>query len=193
VTAAELKAALRRHHAAQGDGAWVCVDEAFGGWASMGGGIDLLAVGVWKSARAPGLAGITSVDTDNPLVAYEVKVSRADFRRELYGYTPGPNAKWRTRAVLPWPAKAQPALDRTHYFVFAVPAGLLKADEVVRRGPDEGLLYVPEGVGLVVVDGGRVHVKVKAEPRSPRTWTRHETAELLRRVDTCARREAMAA
>jgi len=55
-TAAEVKAALRRRHPESG-GMWVCIDEAFSGIANGCGGIDLLAVGAWRSAKAPGLPG----------------------------------------------------------------------------------------------------------------------------------------
>src|ERR1041384_3669339 len=55
-TAAEVKAALRRRHP-EGGGMWVCIDEAFSGIANGCGGIDLLAVGAWRSAKAPGLPG----------------------------------------------------------------------------------------------------------------------------------------
>jgi hypothetical protein len=56
--------------------------------------------------------------------------------------------------------------------------------------PRRGALYVPEGVGLVEITARGVRARVQAQPRQPRPWTRHETAELLRRVDYCARREA---
>lgn len=191
-SAAEVKEALRRRHPAD-RGMWVCVDEAFSGIANMCGGIDLLAVGAWKSAKAPGLPGAGKYhrsprqDARNVTVAYEVKVSRSDFRRELYGYRSGPTAK-KKKTVPPWPGKADIALSLVHYFMFAVPQGLLHPDEIARRTPwgdtppRPGALYVPEGVGLVEINDRGCSVQVDATLRNPRPWTRHEVAELLRRV-----------
>lgn len=207
MNATEVKNALRTRHAA---GEWVCIDEAFGGWASAGGGIDLLAMGVWQTAKAPGLpcAGKvkhdypsrnaeawSEVDARNPIVAYEVKVSRSDMRRELYGYQPGANAKsWNTRGVRPWPEKAKHAIARSHYFMFAIPQGLLTEQELTFRSPQaDRALWVPPEAGLVEVDEhGTCRVRVKApDPRKPQDWTRHELAELLRRVEyTTERRMA---
>lgn len=183
--AAEVKDALRRRHGIE---AWVCIEEAFGGWATSGGGVDLLAVGVWKTAKATGLVGAGSGENTNPIVAYEVKVSRSDFRRELYGYVPGQNAGWRTRArgaVPGWPLKAHWALERSHYFMFAVPKGLLKDEEVERREkPEDGKgLWLPPEAGLVEVDTGGCHVRVNAPRRpAPPALSRHEVGELLRHV-----------
>jgi hypothetical protein len=182
VTAADVKAALRRRHGAENaTGMWVCVDEAFCGWRSAGGGIDLLAIGVWDTAHAAGLSGVRSCQ--NPVVSYEVKVSRADMRRELYGYTPGPNTSWRTRGVPPWPHKAGFALQRSHYFLFAVPRGLLKPHELERREPWDAAkdLWVPPNVGLVEVEGDRCKAIIAA-PRldDPPPLRRGEIAELIR-------------
>lgn len=200
MSAAEVKDALRRRHPSAG-GAWVCVDEALSGWSNYGtGGIDLLAIGVWKTAKAPGLPGCGKLQWDhtvmparshsdarNPLVAYEVKVSRSDFRRELYGYKPG---SARGRGVPAWPGKARYVLDRVHYFLFATPRGLLWEDEIARRepwgadAPRRGALYVPDGVGLVEVDGRGCTVRVPAVLRpDPASLTRHETHEIMRRID----------
>lgn len=180
--APEVKEALRRRHDIE---AWVCIDEAFCGWATSGGGVDLLAIGVWRSAHVGGLPGAGRDDARNPIVAYEVKVSRSDFRRELYGYKPGPNVKWATRPVPPWPLKAHWALERSHYFMFAVPKGLLKDEEIARRErPEDGKgLWLPPEVGLVEVDGQGCHVRVDAPRRpAPPAMDRHEVGELLRHV-----------
>lgn len=204
-TAEDVKAALRRRHGSESaSGEWVCVEEAFSGWASMGGGIDLLAIGVWPTAKAPGLPDAgkvrhidplegTTLDLRNPLVAYEVKISRSDFRRELYGYQP--KKGWRN-AVPPWPGKAMPAMERTHYFMFAVPAGLLQPHELERRDPwdEDGeaqlplagvkprgrMLYVPREAGLVEITDAGCRVVHQAPPREARPLTVHETAELIR-------------
>ena len=187
MTAEEVKDALRKRHGCEtGKGEWVCIEEAFSGWSSFGGGIDLLAIGAWRSAKAPGLSNCGKVrqfDTRNPLVAYEVKVSRADMRRELYGYTPGPKTKWRTRAVLPWPGKAYFAIDRTNYFMFAVPAGMLSDEEIKRRVPTDAKrnnLFVPKGVGLVEVTGAGCRVRVPAAPKNARPLNSAEIGELIR-------------
>jgi len=209
--ATEVKAAIARRHGSQkGTGEWVCVEEAFSGFATMGGGIDVFAIGVWKTAKARGLpqagkfyvrggqsGGVEPVwDARNPTVAYEVKVSRADMRRELYGYKPGPKATWRSRAVPPWPAKAEGALERSHYFMFAVPKGLLKDDEICRREKpaDEKGLWVPQEAGLIEVDEGGCHVRLDAPRRPcPPPLGRHEVAELIRHaVDPHSERSARA-
>jgi hypothetical protein len=100
MNAAEVKEALRGRHPAidplGGPGPWTCIEE----WLR----IDLLAVCAWASARPwPRYAR----------VGYEVKVSRADYRRELA--RPGKRA-------------AQVAF--CHEFYFAVPHGLLKPAEI---------------------------------------------------------------
>lgn len=195
MTAAEVKAALSRRHGCNGSsGEWVCIEEAFCGFTSAGGGVDLLAIGAWQTARITGCPGsgkahrhgnakdFAEHDARHPVVAYEVKVSRSDFRRELYGYAPGPNTKWRTRPVPPWPRKAFFALERSHYFLFAVPKGLLRDDEIERRkrpGDAKGL-WLPEEAGLVEVDGRGCTVRVPAPRRAARPLTTGETAELLR-------------
>lgn len=214
--AADVKAALRRRHGAETDsGEWVVVEEAFCGWTSGGGGIDLLAVGAWATAKAPGLPGAGRInaerrspprvldgdgtveeyvpprdeDARHPIVAYEVKVSRADLRRELYGYRKGPNASYKTRNVPAWPGKAHLALSVAHYFMLAVPRGLLTAEEEAQRGPwpadwlaahDARPLWVPEEAGLLEVDSGGCRVVVPAPRRVPRPIERGEMAELLR-------------
>lgn len=204
--AADIKRALAKRHGSHlGRGEWVCVEEAFSGFATMGGGIDLYAIGVWKTAKAAGLPqagrlyhnGTEVVwDATNPLVAYEVKVSRADMRRELYGYQPGPTASWKTKAVPPWPLKAGGALERSHYFMFAVPKGLLNPEEIARREkPADGRgLWVPPEVGLLEVEGEECEVIHDAPRRDcPPPLSRREYAELLRHaVDPNPERSARA-
>lgn len=180
--ASEVKAAIhRRHGCDSSSGQWVCVDEAFSGYSAATGGIDTLAIGVWRTAKAPGLSGAGRV-VRNAIVAYEVKVSRSDLRRELYGYQPGEGASYRSRPVPKWPGKALWALAHSHYFLFAVPAGLLKPDELDRREPtDDRRLYVPPECGLLEVDGGGCKIRVEAEPRHhPTPFTAHQSAELIR-------------
>jgi hypothetical protein len=193
VNAADVKAALRRRHAGE---AWSVIEEAFCGFASAGGGIDVLAVGAWQTASVPGLplCGKATSKWDSasgqwivrgaryPVVAYEVKVTRSDYRREVNGYRPGPNAAWGTRHVPPWPGKAYWALARSHYFVFATPPGLLKPEEYRRREwPDDGGLWLPAEAGLVEVLPSGVRVVVRSPPPRPaRPFTPGEVGELIR-------------
>lgn len=136
MTADEVKAKLRGRHAATQamgvrtvPGPWTCVEELLG--------CDLLAIAaVQRPAN-----GHPGGGAKYPRVGYEVKVSRADYRKELRN-----------------PHKRAQAVANTHAFYFAVPAGLLRPDEITARGPagyDDaaGFLWVPEDVGLVVVDG----------------------------------------
>lgn len=181
--AKDVKEALRRRHGCDtAAGQWVCVEEAFCGITSRGGGIDLLAIGAWQTAKAPGLPNTGRRGARYPLVAYEVKVSRADFRREVNGYTPGAGTKWTTRPVPPWPGKAFFALERSHYFMFATPKGLLKDDEIQRRERPQSGLWLPPEAGLIEVDSaGRCIVRTPApSPRSPRQLDVGEIAELIR-------------
>lgn len=99
--------ALRRLHGATirygpetyGAGAWTTVCE----WNN----IDLLAFSAWRSPKGPG-AGIPY-----PIVGYEIKISRGDYRRELRS-----------------PYKRAGAVSFCTSFFFAVPDGLLKPEEV---------------------------------------------------------------
>lgn len=106
--AVDVKRALRGRHPALNEfgaaGRWTCIEE----WLN----IDLLAVSAWQGAR------------DQPSyarVGYEVKVSRADYRRELAR-----------------PYKRTPAVSFCHEFYFAVPFRLLHAEEL-RWVPPLGL------------------------------------------------------
>lgn len=184
MTAAEVIAALRRRHHLDGPtGEWVGITEAFSGMTSFGGGVDFLAIGAWASANVPGLERRRAGGLRHPVVSYEVKTSRADFRRELYGYVPGPTAQ-RQRTVPPWPGKAHFALERSNYFFFATPKGLLTEDEVDRTLPWENGrgrgLYVPEGAGLVEVGAHGCSLVLTAARRDGRPLTTGETAELIR-------------
>jgi hypothetical protein len=157
-TAAEVKDKLRGRHAATGrmgvrtiPGAWTCIEE----WE----GIDLLAFCVHSSPPN----GCES-NTRYPRVGYEVKVSRADYRAELRN-----------------PYKRMSGRAMCHEFYFAVPAGLLTAEEIARRnsGEDAQLalstdgkaLWVPDDVGLIEVTGRGCTVRhpspVVAEPTLP--------------------------
>lgn len=131
MTAAEVKDALRRRHPATQNmgsrtvpGAWTCIEELLG--------CDLLAIAAHKRP-VNGPAG----GAHYPRVGYEVKVSRADYRKEIRD-----------------PSKRAGAVGFTHAFYFAVPAGLLKPVELVLRQPcGDGAraLWIPDDVGLVVV------------------------------------------
>jgi hypothetical protein len=136
-TAAEVKEKLRaRHPATQTMGSRTIP----GAWTCMEEwfGIDLLALCATTAGRVP-----------YAKVGYEVKVSRADYRSELRK-----------------PEKRAEAQAMCHEFYFAVPRGILRDDEL--PGGDStpqlgsGDLYVPEDVGLVVVDGRGTKVVKKA-------------------------------
>lgn len=102
MTAADVKRALNaRHpgHAGQMPGPWTCIEELRG--------IDLLAFSAWSSAGKYARVG------------YEVKVSRADYRRELLR-----------------PHKRATNVAWCNEFYFAVPAGLLTADEIAFEEPE---------------------------------------------------------
>jgi hypothetical protein len=154
-TATDVKAKLRGRHPAtqtmgfrQVPGAWTCIEE----WA----GIDLLAFCVHASP-ASGCASRTRY----PRVGYEVKVSRSDYRAEIGN-----------------PYKRSTARAMCHEFYFAVPAGLLKPEEIERRGStstqlvlDGPGLWVPDDVGLITVDGRGCKVRhaspVVKDPEPP--------------------------
>lgn len=102
--------------------------------------LDLLALGTWKSSgyRA---------------VAYEVKVSRADFARELAN-----------------PEKRAFAESIAEECYFATPAGLVRPDEV------------PEGWGLIVAQANGLKVMKRPTQRTPRPWPREFVCAIARRA-----------
>lgn len=148
-TAEMVKDKLRRRHAATQPmgvrsvpGPWTCIEELLG--------CDLVAFSaVQRPHNGPG-KGATY-----PRVGYEVKVSRADYRKELRQ---------------PW--KREKAVGYCHAFYFAVPLGLLDPFEVeLRVGDPEGTaLWVPDDVGLVVVHRGGCRIiheaPVRREPEA---------------------------
>ncbi len=94
--------------------------------------IDLVAMGLWARTRNVGLRA----------VGVEVKVSRADFMRELDE-----------------PSKRAPAETLMHECYFATPAGLVRVDEV------------PEGWGLLEVStAGLKRTKAPTQRRPEPTW-----------------------
>lgn len=95
-------------------------------------------------------------------IAYEVKVTRADFEREIEN-----------------PTKRERAEELAGECFFAVPAGLVAADEV------------PEGWGLVVVQSNGLVVKKKARQRKVKQWPTNFIAMIARRsADITPQREA---
>jgi len=139
ISAKEMREALRkRHPATQPMGA----RRIPGPWTCVEewARIDLLALCATRSGgRVP-----------YARVGYEVKVSRSDYRSELRE-----------------PNKRAFAVGACHEFYFAVPSGLLRDDEL--PGADQPQLradadlYVPDDVGLVVVNGRGCQV-VKSAP-----------------------------
>lgn len=102
MTAREVKEALRGRHAATDDrgflGPWTCLEEF--------AQIDFLAFSAWSSRKPP-------------IVGYEVKVSRGDYRRELLK-----------------PSKRARAVAGCWEFYMATPAGLLKPEEKAWHEPE---------------------------------------------------------
>lgn len=131
-TAAEaIRAALYARHPCTG-GEWVAWPEAFR--------IDVFAQRFWSGGVGP------------IRVAYEIKVSRADFLAEVRN-----------------PEKRTKAIELSNQFYFAAPKGLLRASEI------------PEDCGLVEVDGQwRSRVKVKAPSSGARPYSEEEVRYLLR-------------
>ena len=140
MTAKELKAALRRRHPAtmgMGErtvpGPWVCIDELLG--------CDLVAFSAHQRATITGV----SRSARYPRVGYEVKVSRSDYSREIAA-----------------PSKRAKAVGYCHHFYFAVPVGLLTAEEIAR---EHGNLCVPSDVGLIVVSAREVKGAIDTSDR----------------------------
>lgn len=102
MTAEEIKEALRGRHPALDQwgnpGPWTTIEE----WDN----VDLLAFSAWRSAKPP-------------IVGYEVKVSRSDYRRELLK-----------------PGKRALAVESCWQFYFAVPKGLLTKEEKAYVEPE---------------------------------------------------------
>ena len=98
--------------------------------------IDAWAMDTWASREA---------------VAFEVKVSRSDWLRELKK-----------------PEKREAAMRRSERFYFAAPAGLVRPEEI------------PEGCGLVEV-GDRLRWTVRAPKRQRAEFDREFVAMILRR------------
>lgn len=166
MTAAEVKKALYRRHAATtefGPGPWTCVEE----WHQ----IDFLAFAAWtqpKPARCR-----------HARIGYEVKVSRSDYKRELER-----------------PFKRAGAVAFCHEFYFAVPEGLLKTDEIewIEPSPDAPdaaevrarapLLWVPADCGLVIVSGRGTPMVIRRAPlnRDPSPIADGMLADLVRWV-----------
>ena len=207
MTAKEVLAALEARHEKAGPGAWVCLREALSGWSTMSGGIDLLALGVWKTSKVGGCPGIGRGLATHPRVAYEVKVSRSDFRKELEGYEPGAAAlrayaegsrRSYPRSAPAWPDKQADALRLTNYFVFATPKGLLTHEEVERREPwppgsrHKGKLWLPKEAGLVEVTPGSGFCRTRKDATltAAEDLGTHASHELMRRAFELGARKA---
>lgn len=138
VTAEEVKDKLRRRHPATQQ---MGPAQIPGPWTCIEewARIDLLALCATRGGGRVRYA----------VVGYEVKVDRSDYRSEIND-----------------PSKRAEAVACCHEFYFAVPRGLLHDYELPGKqsplAPDSAL-YVPEDVGLVVVDGRGCHV-LKAAP-----------------------------
>jgi hypothetical protein len=150
VTTRDVLTALRRHHERM-TAPWVLLREAFG--------IDALA--------------ISQSRTNNfRRIAYEVKVSRGDFYRELDR----------------WPSKAAAGLRLAHQFVFVVPEGMLGPEDMRRdargqlrlAGTRRRRLWVPPEAGLMEVNEDRVcRMRLRAPITDAPAWSDRETAYLV--------------
>lgn len=102
MTAAEVLEALRRRHPAL----WPQSKDTPGQWTTLTEweGIDLVAFNAWGK---------------HEIVGYEIKVSRADLRKELLN-----------------PHKRTASVKRCNQFFFVVPDGLLKKEELAFKEPE---------------------------------------------------------
>lgn len=125
LTAKDVVKALRQRHPPSTQ--WVFLTEvafATGFGKGSDNHIDVMAFNCWPSS------GLDRI-------AYEVKVSREDFKRELKD-----------------PGKRQNAVEHSNHFFFAAPSGLIDADDL------------PIDCGLVEVDGNlKCHLAVEAPKR----------------------------
>lgn len=108
--AREVKDAVRRRHPGGVNGTmpgpWTVIEEYLG--------IDVLAFSAWSRP-----AGTPTGAPSYPIVGYEVKVSRGDYRREILR-----------------PDKRAAAVSRCHAFYFATPKGLLTKEERAYTEPE---------------------------------------------------------
>lgn len=153
MTAAEVKERLRRRHPAVIQrpgylpmvGPWTCVEELYE--------IDMLALCANRHA-APATRAVSY-----PIVGYEVKVSRGDYRSELLK-----------------PYKRVKGRSRCHEFYFAVPKGLLKPHEIEYVEPEwepEDFMRVtcPDRCHKVRGHGYSHYIQVSCPwPRPAQTW-----------------------
>lgn len=126
-----------RHPAADGWATFIELREGTGYQSVQG--IDFFAVHTWPSK-------------DYKSIAYEIKVSRSDFRKELDN-----------------PNKRAFAERLSHECLFAVPQGLIRPDEV------------PEGWGLIVADAGGLKVVKHGTQRKDVKWPQTFMAAVARR------------
>lgn len=135
MTAATIVGALKaRHHPSDG---WVALDEVT--CPATHRRIDLLAISIYEMTRR--------------VVAYEVKVSRADFMRELAD-----------------PSKRSVAEGLAGECLFATPKGLIAPDET------------PDGWGLVELCGSQLRQKVAPRQRELTVVDWYDVAMILRRL-----------
>lgn len=148
LTCEDVLDALEQRHSASRNGMieWAFAREVPTATSYGPNRIDAMAFNCWASKRY--------------LVrAYEVKVSRADFRKEISS-----------------PGKSRRAKELAHEFVFAVPKGMIDRDEL----PDDGS-------GLVVVDArGRTTEVVKPKRTERDEWPATFLASVIRSAQRTA-------
>jgi hypothetical protein len=144
VNAAQVVAALRTHY---GDG-WALVEQVAAGTGyAANRHLDVVAVGLWPS-RGLHIDGI------------EVKVSRADLKRELAD-----------------PAKADEVAAFCDRFWIAAPTGVVHADMLASLAPAWGILEVSEQSSRTIVKVVRQAAQTESKPVS-----RAFLAAVLRRL-----------
>jgi len=143
---------------------WACFQEfttmTGGGFRRSGGYrtvrfVDFLAVNLWPSK---------GISKSPRVVAYEIKVSRSDFFREIQD-----------------PSKRAQAMAMSSEFVFAVPSGLVKKDEV------------PEGCGLLYATTAGLRQMKAPRQKKPDDWDWNLICSLARRVADERPKDSLAA
>lgn len=161
MTADEVLAAVRKRHPGIEDGvpAWIFVPELRVSTGYPPGGELSMVRGkrVWRyppKQRLDAWAMHTWPSRRYERVAYEIKVSRSDWLRELAD-----------------PEKRQVAMGLSNRFYFAVPQGMVRVVEV------------PEGCGLVsIIEGRGARVVVEAPWRDVEPPSLQFVAALARRL-----------
>ncbi len=141
LTSEDIKALMRRRY--RDFRQWIYFEECPVGTGWKGSRfMDAYVIAAWPSAN-------------NLRMAFEIKVSRADFLNEIKN-----------------PAKRRAALFFSNQFYFVAPKGMIKPDEL------------PAECGLMEADGTELRVKIEAPTRESIRPTWNFVATLLRKMTT---------